>query len=128
MHTAWGWLADGVAGLHFAFLAYLIVGGFLAWRWPKSIGAHLLAAVWAVLIVVTKVPCPLTAVQNNLRERVGERPLGGSFIDTYVRATFFPADRVVLAQALVGLVVVVSWVGFVAVVRPGPQRSRRPGH
>jgi len=30
MHTVWGWLADSVVGLHFAFLAYLIVGGFLA--------------------------------------------------------------------------------------------------
>ena len=128
MNTVGVGLATGVVGLHYAYLAYLIAGGFLAWRWPKSIPAHVLAAAWAVLIVVTKVPCPLTALQNTLRERAGQQPLGGSFIDTYVRGTLFPADRVGLVQALVSVVVLASWVGFAVVARPGPQRLRLPRH
>ncbi|MFN2518083.1 MAG: DUF2784 domain-containing protein [Jatrophihabitantaceae bacterium] len=128
MHTAWGSLAQSVLALHYCYLGYLVSGGYLAWRWPKSIVAHILAAVWAVLIVVTKVPCPLTALQNNLRERADQRPLGASFIDTYVRGTLFPADRIGLAQALVGVVVLTSWAVFAYAVRPPVQRTRRPRH
>ena len=30
--------------LHFGFLVYLVVGGFLAWRWPRTLWLHLVAA------------------------------------------------------------------------------------
>ena len=29
-------LADGVMATHFGYLVYLVVGGFLAWRWPRA--------------------------------------------------------------------------------------------
>jgi len=45
--TVWRWSGDGVVALHFAYLAYLLVGGFVAWRWPKTIVPHALAALWA---------------------------------------------------------------------------------
>jgi hypothetical protein len=128
MHTVWGALVGGVIVLHYGYLAYLISGGFLAWRWPGSIVAHIAAAVWAVLIVVTKVPCPLTSLQNNLRERAGQRPLSGSFVEIYVRGTLFPADRIGLAQAVVAVIIVGSWFGFGYAVRPGLQRRRHPRH
>jgi len=128
MHTVWGALVGGVIVLHYGYLAYLISGGFLAWRWPGSIVAHIAAAVWAVLIVVTKVPCPLTSLQNNLRERAGQRPLSGSFVEIYVRGTLFPADRIGLAQAVVAVIIVGSWFGFGYAVRPGLQRRRHPQH
>lgn len=112
MQAIWRWLADAVAGLHLAYLAYLICGGFLAWRWRRTIGGHAVAAAWGAVIVTTSAPCPLTALQNNLREHAGQAPLGASFIDTYVRGRFFPADRLGLVQVVVGLLVLVSWVGY----------------
>jgi len=128
MHTVWGALAAGVVVLHYGYLAYLIGGGFLAWRWPRSLVGHVAAAVWAVLIVVTKVPCPLTSLQNNLRERAGQQPLSGSFVEIYVRGTLFPADRIGLAQAGVAVIVVMSWLWLGYAARPVLQRPRRPGH
>jgi hypothetical protein len=109
VNTLWRGLADTVIGVHFAYLAYLIVGGFIAWRWPKTFAIHVLAAVWAALIVTTKVPCPLTALQNQLREQAGERPLSDSFINVYVRGTFYPEGRQSIAQAAMGVVVLASW-------------------
>jgi hypothetical protein len=106
-------LADGVAGVHYAYLAYLPAGGFIAWRYRRTIAAHILAAIWAALIVVTKVPCPLTALQNTLREHAGQPPLSDSFINLYVRGTLFPTNLIGLAQAVVGVVVLGSWAGFV---------------
>jgi len=44
-------LADGVAGIHYGYLAYLVSGGFIAWRWPRTIVTHVLAAAWGVVVV-----------------------------------------------------------------------------
>jgi Protein of Unknown function (DUF2784) len=117
MDTLWRELADGVAGLHYAFMAFLVVGGFLAWRWRWLIWVHVVAVVWAVLIVTTHIPCPLTALQNHLREMAGQRPLSDSFINLYIRGTFYPEGQQPLAQAVLGMVVLASWIGF--------QRRRR---
>lgn len=120
------WLALAVAGLHFAYLAYLLFGGFLAWRWPRTIALHLLAVAWAVLTLATRVPCPLTRLQDALRELGGQPSLGSTFIDVYVRGVFYPADHERAAQALVGLLVLVSWLGLAA--RRGAARRRAGGH
>lgn len=117
MDTMWRGLADLVVSAHYTFMAYLVVGGFLAWRWPKTIWVHAAAVGWAVLIVTTKVPCPLTAAQNHLREDAGLRPLSNSFINLYIRGTFYPADHQTIARIVIGVVVIASWVGFVRVQR-----------
>ena len=41
------WLVTLVLALHFAYVAYVVVGGFLAWRWPRAIWPHLVACAWA---------------------------------------------------------------------------------
>jgi len=48
-----------VLGVHFAYLAYVVVGGFLAWRWPRTIWAHLVAAAWGLAVVAVPLQCPL---------------------------------------------------------------------
>jgi uncharacterized protein DUF2784 len=105
-------LGDAVAGVHYAYLAYLLVGGFVAWRWPRTIALHAFAAVWAVLIIATPVPCPLTAAQNALRERGGQPPLRDTFINTYIRGTLYPAAYETETRVVVAGIVVASWVGF----------------
>ena len=70
-----GWLVTVVLGLHFGYLAYLVLGGFLAWRWPRAIWAHLAACGWGVLIVLGQVNCPLTWAEDRARQRAGQAPL-----------------------------------------------------
>ena len=128
------WLAMAVVLLHFGYLAYLVAGGYLAWRWPRTLALHLVAVVWAVLIVVTEVTCPLTWLQNGLRTRAGQPELELSFIDTYVGGVFFPADHEVAARLLVALLVAVSWFGLASRTghwrRPvgSPSVARLNGH
>lgn len=105
-------LTGVVVAVHYAFLLYLIVGGFLAWKWPRTIWLHLVAAAWAVLIVTVGALCPLTFAQNWLRERQGQPPLRTGFIQQYVTGTFYPTGAERLSQLLVGVVVAVSWIGF----------------
>ncbi|GDY33249.1 hypothetical protein GTS_48820 [Gandjariella thermophila] len=97
--------------VHFAVLVFLLLGGFLAWRWGWVIIPHVLMAGWAALIVTAPVTCPLTALENFLRARAGESPLEGGFIDTYVTGVLYPTQDVALVRWLVALVVIISWVG-----------------
>jgi len=132
VNTVWRALADVVIGVHYAFLAYLVVGGFIAWRWRKTIWLHVGAAVWGILIIATKVPCPLTALQNQFRENAGMHSMGTSFINIYVKGTLYPASHQTIVQLAIALVVLASWIGFVRTrpasdnAEPIPALHRQP--
>jgi len=97
--------------LHFAYLAYVVLGGFLAWRWPRAIWPHLVALGWGILIVLGLVNCPLTWAENWGRRRAGEAPLPTGFVDRYLENVIYPPRYVNEARAVVALIVLVSWVG-----------------
>lgn len=119
-----------VAGAHFAFLVYLLTGGFLALRWRRTIWLHGLAALWATCSVVLGFDCPLTIVERWARERAGLPPLpAAGFIDHYITGAVHPAAATGHLQAGALLAVLVSWVCY-AVTAPRRRaltaRTRRP--
>ena len=57
-------LGDVVMVTHFGYLVYLVVGGFLAWRWPQAIYYHLVAVGWALGIVFVGFSCPRSPVSS----------------------------------------------------------------
>jgi Protein of Unknown function (DUF2784) len=100
--------------VHFAFLAYLVVGGFVAWRWRRSIWVHLAAAVWGGVTVLTGIACPLTAVEDWGRSKAGQEGLPPTgFIDRYVEGVIYPEQYTNVARLAVAVVVLVSWMGYV---------------
>jgi hypothetical protein len=110
---AYGILADLALVAHAAFLLYLVLGGFLAWRWPRTIWIHLAVAAWGLGSVIVGYDCPLTGVENWARSRAGQDGLDpGGFIEHYLTGVVYPAERLLLVQALAGGVVAVSWLGF----------------
>lgn len=105
-------LAQAAMAAHFLFLAYVVVGGFLAWRWPKAWFPHAGAAAWGAGIVVFEWHCPLTHVENYMRDAAGREGLHpGGFMDEYVAGVVYPEDRLELARAVVAAVVAISWAG-----------------
>jgi Protein of Unknown function (DUF2784) len=106
-------LADSTMAVHFAFLAYVVTGGLLAWRWPVAIWPHLAAAGWGLAIIVFHLNCPLTSLEDWARRRAGERGLSAGFIDTYLTGVVYPARYTGLIQVLIAVVVAVTWIGFV---------------
>ncbi len=100
-----------VLAAHFAYLGYLLVGGFLAWRWTWTIWPHLAAAAWGLASVTLSLPCPLTWLEDWARQRAGEPPLTKGFIDRYVTGVLYPARYEALVRVLVAVVVLVSWAG-----------------
>jgi hypothetical protein len=111
-----------VVGLHVGFLTYVVAGGFLAWRWPRSIVPHAGVVAWGLAGLAVPVPCPLTDLENALRRRVGEPPLRSGFIDHYVQGVLYPASLTPLVRWLVAAAIVASWLGVYA-----HHRGRHPG-
>ena len=64
-------LADCVVLLHGAFVAFVVLGGFLAWRWRWVVLAHVPCALWGIAIEYAGWICPLTPLENALRARAG---------------------------------------------------------
>ena len=105
-------LAEATMVAHFGFLVFLVIGGFLSWRWPVVIWPHLAMATWGLTSTVFLWDCPLTAVESWARRRTGEAGLSTGFIDTYLTGVIYPERYTTLIQVLVGVVVAVSWAGY----------------
>jgi hypothetical protein len=117
-----------VVAAHFAFIGYLVVGGFVALRWPRTIFLHMLAVVWGVGSLSLHLLCPLTDVERWARARAGMAPLqSDGFIAHYITGVLYPADAVGVVESVVFAVVIVSWGLFgYAVVRGRRRSSLRP--
>jgi hypothetical protein len=115
-------LADATAGVHFLFIAYLVVGGFAAWRWRWTIWTHIAAVAWGFSTILFAVDCPLTYLETWARERGGEAGLPSTgFIAHYITGVLYPRSALDLVRVLVVLLVAISWVGY---VRLGRRRYR----
>jgi hypothetical protein len=115
--VAYRLLATVVLALHFGYLGYLVLGGFLAWRWPRTIWPHLAAVAWAATIVAADrfadgITCPLTYAEDWARRRAGDAPMTTGFIDRYLTGVVYPERYAALAQALVAMAVLGSWTGY----------------
>jgi hypothetical protein len=109
--------------LHFAFLGLGLLGGFVAWGWPRLIWFLVAAATWLLLVVTAGLPCPLTWVEDRARAHAGRPAHEGGFLANHVAGLFYPAGHERAAQVVAALVVLSSWAGFAAARR----RRRRAG-
>jgi hypothetical protein len=116
-------LASAVLVLHAAYLAYVVAGGFLAWRWPRTIWLHLMAAAWGLVVVGAQLNCPLTYAEDWARRRAGDAGLSRGFIDTYVEGVLYPERDAGLMQTLAAVGVFVSWAGFLLLRRRRQNRA-----
>lgn len=100
----WRLLADAVVLVHFAFVAFVILGGFLVLRWPRLAWAHIPAAIWGVLIEFAGWICPLTPLEQWLRVRGGAAGYAGGFIEHYLLPVLYPAGLTRTTQWLLGAI------------------------
>src|SRR4051794_4344509 len=74
--------ADAVVVIHALFIVFTVLGGLLVLRWHWVALLHLPAAAWGVIVqVAVGGRCPLTPLENSLRDRGHEPGIGESFID-----------------------------------------------
>ncbi|GGC58437.1 DUF2784 domain-containing protein [Hoyosella rhizosphaerae] len=104
---------------HFLFIAYVMLGGFLAWKWPRTMIVHAICVAWAVGLTVVNLfgvgwHCPLTYVEDWARRQAGEAGLPESgFIDHYLTGVVYPQEYLNLARGVLLACVIISWIGFV---------------
>lgn len=98
--------------LHFAFLVFVVFGGFLSWRWPRLLWAHLVAAAYALGIVVIDWPCFLTEIENWSRSATGRAVMDNGFIDFYLTGNLYPPEHLFTSRVVMAGVVAVSWAGW----------------
>lgn len=105
-------LADVTVVVHFAALLYIGLGGFLAWRWPKSIFVHAFFVIWGVAInVVPGLACPLTALEDWFRARQGLGPLPGGFNEYYIYGDLVPRPLLPVVVVVAVVLLIGSYVG-----------------
>jgi hypothetical protein len=106
--------ADGVVLAHVAFVFFVLLGGLLVVRWPRLAWLHAPAALWGVLVEYSDSLCPLTPVENYLRERAGAAAYQGDFIEHHLMPLLYPARltramQIVLGSAALLFNVLVYW-------------------
>ncbi|WP_159942203.1 MULTISPECIES: DUF2784 domain-containing protein [unclassified Nocardiopsis] len=128
-------IGDTAMVIHLAFVLYVALGGFLAWKWPRTFRAHLGCALYGLAISVIGWTCPLTRVETWGRTRAGQAGLPDEgFIDHYLTGVVYPADHLVTVQVGVGAVIVLSWIGLALLTLrrrrtpPTPPDRTRPAH
>jgi hypothetical protein len=99
-------LADLVVLLHFAFIVFAILGGFLALKWMRVVWVHLPVVVYAAMIEFYGWICPLTPGENWLRQRGGGAGYDETFIEHYVTPIIYPPGLTFSLQITLGILVV----------------------
>jgi len=106
--------ADVVAVTHAAFIAFLLIGGFLAWRWPRLVWAHVPAVVVTTGVFALGADCPLTELEKFFRRQAGERAYRDGFVAHYLLPMVPDGVRTVAVPLIVVGVNAAAYAGYVA--------------
>lgn len=113
---------------HALFVAYMVLGGFLALRWPRTIWCHVAVVIWGISIELIDFVCPLTWLERWGRAKAGMAPLAADgFIAQYLTGVLYPESAATLVLVLALLIVLSSWALFVAARRRRAPHSAASG-
>lgn len=99
---------------HFGFLCYVIVGGFVALRWRRTIWLHVPAVLWGIAITTAGLDCPLTWLERWSRAKAGMAPLPTEgFIAHYITGVLYPTSWAGVLPVVVFALVAAPWVLYV---------------
>ena len=104
--------ADLIVLVHLAFVLFAVLGGFLVLRWKRCAWLHVPTVLWAALIEFAGWICPLTPLENWLRERGGVTVYRSGFVEHYILPLLYPAVLTRRLQIVLGLFVLVINLGI----------------
>jgi hypothetical protein len=99
-------LADAVLLLHLAFIVFVVMGGLFLLHWPRLSWLpwlHLPAVLWGVIVELRGYICPLTPLENRLRQLGGEAGYAGGFVEHYLLPIIYPVGLTRDWQIALGL-------------------------
>ncbi|MGH8278565.1 MAG: DUF2784 domain-containing protein [Gammaproteobacteria bacterium] len=92
--------------IHFAFVAFVVAGGLLVLRYWRLVFLHLPAITWGALVEFTHWTCPLTWLEDWLRNRAGVTAYRGDFVTHYLLPVLYPAHLTADIQVALGVFVI----------------------
>lgn len=98
----YSWLADLILCLHIGFVLFVIFGGLLVLRWRWIMWLHLPSAVWGTTVELVGWTCPLTPLENWLREGAGETGYSSDFLVSYLLPILYPVGLTHDIQIILG--------------------------
>ena len=118
-------LADAVVIFHFAVVVFVIAGGLLVVKWPRVAWVHLPVIAWVIFAEWFDKICPLTFLENWLRDKAGVGSYHDSFVGHYIMPILYPDGLTHQMQMWLGtaiLLINVTMYGIVVL------RHRRAQH
>ena len=97
--------ADLVVILHFASILFIVFGGLLVFRSGRWAYVHLPFAAWGAIIEFMGWICPLTPLEQYLRQASGAAAYRGGFVEHYLLPLIYPENLTRDIQILLGLLV-----------------------
>ncbi len=119
-------LADIAVAAHFAFIAFVVAGGLLAFNDRRWAVIQLPAAAWGAWTEFTGTVCPLTPLENSLRREAGDAGYAGGFIEHYVMPLIYPEALTTHVQVFLGVTVIALNAAVYALAWRRWRRHRRP--
>ena len=111
-------LADATVVLHLLFVLFVVFGGLLVMRRPVVAWLHLPAAAWGAWVEFAGWICPLTPLENWLREQGGGTAYTSSFLERYIMPALYPEALSRDVQWILGgLVIAINVVVYIVVWR-----------
>jgi hypothetical protein len=111
-------LADATVVVHLGFVVFVVLGGLLVTRWPRAAWLHVPAAAWGAWVELVGWICPLTPLENWLRQRGGGPVYRAGFVEHYLLPLLYPDSLSrELQYALGGAVLAVNAVVYAIVLR-----------
>ena len=111
-------LADTTVVLHLGFVLFVVGGGLLVWRYPRLAWLHVPAALWGALIEFAGWVCPLTPLENWLREQGGQQAYAASFVEHYLLPVLYPQSLTRPVQWILGgLVLLINVILYALILR-----------
>ena len=111
-------LADAVLLVHLLFILFAVTGGLLALRWRWMPWLHLPALAWGATVEFTGWICPLTPLENALRQAGGAAGYAESFVGHYLLPLIYPGALTrELQLVLGGLLLLINAAAYALVWR-----------
>ena len=100
--------ADLLVLLHLVFIIFVVAGGLAVFKWHWLAYLHIPAAIWGTLIEYKGWICPLTPLENSLRQLAGVKGYTEGFIEHYILQVVYPPGLTRDVQTTLGTIVVVK--------------------
>jgi len=100
-------LADIVVLIHVAFVIYVVFGGLLVLKRRWTVWLHLPAVFWAAFVEFSNSICPLTPLENMLRNLAADSVYQTGFIEHYILPVLYPAALSENTQVILGITVLI---------------------